>query len=154
PAEDRSSPASQRVLEALFSGIGDKIEQKKSGVEIDARLTMSDREILEKKDFAQMSAAEIAAARQAIKRLSLPLNEVKTRRLASARHGRMVDIRRTLRASMKAGGAVIDLKYLGEKTRQPPIVALLDISGSMSQYTRLFLHFLHGVTDARKRVST
>jgi len=33
-------------------------------------------------------------------------------------------------------------------------VALLDISGSMSQYTRLFLHFLHAVTDARKRVAT
>jgi uncharacterized protein with von Willebrand factor type A (vWA) domain len=154
PVEDRSAPASQRVLDALFAGIGDKIDPQKSNVEIDARLTMSDREILEKKDFAQMSAAEIADARQAIKRLSLPLNEVKTRRLAAARRGRMVDIRRTLRASMKAGGAVIDLKYLGEKTRQPPIVALLDISGSMSQYTRLFLHFLHGVTDARKRVST
>ncbi len=42
---------------------------------------------------------------------------------------------------MKAGGAVIDLKYLGPKTKQPPIVALLDISGSMSQYTRLFLAF-------------
>jgi uncharacterized protein with von Willebrand factor type A (vWA) domain len=154
PAGERAPPASQRVLDALFSGIGDKIEQKKSDVEVDARLTMSDREMLEKKDFAQMSAAEIADARQAIKRLALPLNEVRTRRLAPARRGRMVDIRRTLRASMKAGGAVIDLKYLGEKTRQPPIVALLDISGSMSQYTRLFLHFLHGVTDARKRVST
>ena len=154
PTEDRAPPASQRVLDALFSGIGDKIEQQKSETEFDARLTMSDREVLEKKDFAQMSAAEIVAAKQAIKRLALPLNEVKTRRLASARRGRMIDIRRTLRASMKAGGAVIDLKYLGAKTRQPPIVALLDISGSMSQYTRLFLHFLHGVTDARKRVST
>lgn len=152
--EDRVPPASQRVLDALFAGIGERIEQQKSGIEVDARLTMSDREILEKKDFAQMSAAEIADARQAIKRLALPLNEVKTRRLASARRGRMIDLRRTLRASMKAGGAVIDLKFLGEKTRQPPIVALLDISGSMSQYTRLFLHFLHGVTDARKRVST
>ncbi len=50
---------------------------------------------------------------------------------------------------MKAGGALIDLKYLGPKTRQPPIVALLDISGSMSQYTRLFLHFLHAVTGRR-----
>jgi uncharacterized protein with von Willebrand factor type A (vWA) domain len=154
PTQDRAPPASQRVLDALFSGIGDKIEQEKSETEIDARLTMSDREVLEKKDFAQMSAAEISAAKQAIKRLALPLNEVKTRRLASARRGRMIDMRRTLRASMKAGGAVIDLKYLGAKTRQPPIVALLDISGSMSQYTRLFLHFLHGVTDARKRVST
>jgi uncharacterized protein with von Willebrand factor type A (vWA) domain len=155
PSEERAPPpASQRVLDALFAGIGEKVEQRKSEIEVDARLTMSDREILEKKDFAQMSAAEIADARQAIKRLALPLDEVRTRRLAPARHGRMIDIRRTLRASMKAGGAVIDLKYLGEKTRQPPIVALLDISGSMSQYTRLFLHFLHGVTDARKRVST
>jgi hypothetical protein len=66
----------------------------------------------------------------------------------------LVDLRRTLRASLKAGGAVIDLKYLGPRTRSPPIVALLDISGSMSQYTRLFLHFLHAVTDARKRVYT
>jgi uncharacterized protein with von Willebrand factor type A (vWA) domain len=101
-----------------------------------------------------MTAAEIAQARQAIARLVLPLDEVRTRRLRAARHGRLIDLRRTLRASMKAGGAMIDLKYLGPKTRQPPLVALLDISGSMSQYTRLFLHFLHGVTDARKRVST
>ena len=66
----------------------------------------------------------------------------------------MIDMRRTLRASMKAGGAVIDLKYLGPREKEPPIVALLDISGSMSQYTRLFLHFLHSITDARKRVTT
>ena len=48
---------------------------------------------------------------------------------------------------MKAGGAVIDLKYLGPREKEPPIVALLDISGSMSQYTRLFLHFLHAITE-------
>ena len=110
--------------------------------------------MLQKKDFAQMSAAEIAQAKDAIKRLVLSLNEVKTRRLAPNRRGHIIDMRRTLRASMKAGGALIDLKYLGAKTRQPPIVALLDISGSMSQYTRLFLHFLHAVTDARKRVQS
>jgi uncharacterized protein with von Willebrand factor type A (vWA) domain len=84
----------------------------------------------------------------------LPLDEVRTRRLAPNRHGHIVDIRRTLRASLQAGGAVIDLKYLGPRVRPPPLVALLDISGSMSQYTRLFLHFLHAVADARKRVHT
>jgi uncharacterized protein with von Willebrand factor type A (vWA) domain len=101
-----------------------------------------------------MSAAEIAAAKAAIKRLVLSLDQVKTRRLAPHRRGHRIDMRRTLRASMKAGGAVIDLKYLGPRAKTPPIVALLDISGSMSQYTRLFLHFLHAVTDARKRVHT
>src|SRR5438132_11250125 len=99
-----------------------------------------------------MTAAEIAAAKGAIKRLVLSLDEVKTRRLAPHRHGHIVGIRRTLRASLKAGGAVIDLKYLGPRRKAPPVVALLDISGSMSQYTRLFLHFLHAITDARKRV--
>jgi uncharacterized protein with von Willebrand factor type A (vWA) domain len=137
---------------ALFSGMNDKKPPEEREVELDARLTVSDREVLQKKDFAQMSAAEIARAKDAIKRLVLSLDEVKTRRLAPHRHGHIIDMRRTLRASMKAGGALIDLKYLGPKTRQPPIVALLDISGSMSQYTRLFLHFLHSVTDARKRV--
>src|SRR5213593_2468338 len=101
-----------------------------------------------------MTATEIAAAKAAIKRLVLSLDEVKTRRLAPHRHGHLIDMRRTLRSSLKAGGAVIDLKYLGPRSKAPPIVALLDISGSMSQYTRLFLHFLHAVTDARKRVHT
>jgi uncharacterized protein with von Willebrand factor type A (vWA) domain len=82
----------------------------------------------------------------------LGFDEVKTRRLTPHPHGHRIDLRRTLRASMKAGGALIDLKYRGPATRPPPIVALLDISGSMGEYTRLFLHFLHAVTDARKRV--
>jgi uncharacterized protein len=146
-------PASARVQEALFSALQAKLQEEQE-VEIEARLTVSDRELLQKKDFAQMSAAEIAAAKDAIKKLVLPLDEVKTRRLALERRGRVIDMRRTLRASMKAGGALIDLKYLGPKTKMPPIVALLDISGSMNEYTRLFLHFLHAVTDARKRVHT
>ena len=146
-------PGAQRIQEALFSGLNER-DQSKSEVEVDARLTVSDREILQKKDFAQMSAVEIAAAKEAIARLTLPLDEVRTRRLAPNRRGHIIDVRRTLRASMKAGGALIDLKYLGPRVKEPPIVALLDISGSMSEYTRLFLHFLHAVTDARKRVTT
>ena len=146
-------PGAQRIQEALFSGLNER-DQSKSEVEVDARLTVSDQEILQKKDFAQMSAVEIAAAKEAIARLTLPLDEVRTRRLAPNRRGHIIDVRRTLRASMKAGGALIDLKYLGPRVKEPPIVALLDISGSMSEYTRLFLHFLHAVTDARKRVTT
>ncbi len=146
-------PGAQRIQEALFSSLNETARDK-SEIEIDMRLTMSDREVLRRKDFAQMSAAEIAAARDAIARMVLPLDLVRTRRLAPHRRGHIIDIRRTLRASMKAGGAVIDLKYLGPRQKEPPIVALLDISGSMSQYTRLFLHFLHAVTDARKRVHT
>jgi uncharacterized protein with von Willebrand factor type A (vWA) domain len=144
-------PPLQRVQDALFSGAGE-VERKESELEVDARFTVSDREVLQKKDFAQMSAAEIAAAKDAIKTLVLPFDERRTRRLAPHGHGHIIDIRRTLRASMKGGGSFIDLKYLGPRRKAPPIVALLDISGSMSQYTRIFLHFLHALTEARKRV--
>src|SRR5271168_1999654 len=142
-----------RVHEALFAGLDEKLK-KEQEIELDARMTVSDREVLQKKDFAQMTSAEIAAAKDAIKRLVLPLAEVRTRRLAPHPRGHIIDIRRTLRASMKGGGDFIDLRFIGAKTKPPPIVALLDISGSMSQYSRIFLHFLHDLTDARKRVHT
>jgi uncharacterized protein with von Willebrand factor type A (vWA) domain len=149
---EQPKAGAQRLQEALFSGLSDKLQQEARELEIDMRLTVSDQEVLQKKDFAQMTAAEIAAAKLAIKRLVLPLDEMKSRRLAPNRHGQIVDMRRTLRSSLKGGGALIDLKYRGPKTKIPPLVALLDISGSMTDYTRLFLHFLHAVTDARKRV--
>ena len=142
-----------RVHEALFAGLDDKLKKERE-VELDARMTVSDREVLQRKDFAQMTAAEIAAAKDAMKRLVMPLAEVRTRRLTPHLHGHLIDIRRTLRASMKGGGDFIDLRFIGPKTQPPPLVALLDISGSMSQYSRIFLHFLHALTDARKRVST
>jgi uncharacterized protein with von Willebrand factor type A (vWA) domain len=142
-----------RVNEALFSGLDDKLKKERE-IELDTRMTVSDREVLQKKDFAQMTSAEIAAAKEAMRHLVLPLAEVRTRRLAPHRRGHLIDVRRTLRASFKGGGDFIDLRFIGPKSKPPPIVALLDISGSMSQYSRLFLHFLHGLTDARKRVST
>lgn len=154
PGAPPSPPAaSQRVLEALFAG-GEKPGRDKPETEIDARFTVSDREVLARKDFAQMTAAEVAAAKDAIRQLVLPFEERMTRRLAPHPRGHIVDLRRTLRASLKAGGAIIDLKYLGRRFQPPPIVALLDISGSMSQYTRMFLHFLHALTGSRKHVST
>jgi hypothetical protein len=146
-------PGEQRVQDALFSGLREQ-EPVQRQIEIDMRRTVSDRERLQRKDFAQMSAAEIAAAKDAIRRLVLSIDEVRTRRLGPSPHRHRIDLRRTLRESLKGGGAVIDLKYRAPRHKTPPIVALLDISGSMSQYTRLFLHFLHAVTDARKRVFT
>src|SRR5437763_8619763 len=102
--------------------------------------------------YGLITTAYTASAKDAMIRLVMPLAELRTRRLTPHLHGHVIDIRRTLRASMKGGGDFIDLRFIGPKTRSPPLVALLDISGSMSQYSRIFLHFLHALTDARKRV--
>src|SRR6202142_2033747 len=142
-----------RVHEALFSGLDDKLKKERE-IELDARMTVSDREVLQHKDFAKMTSAEISAAKEAMKRLVLPLAEIRARRLKPHPRGHLIDIRRTLRASMKGGGDFIDLRFIGPKTKPPPLVALLDISGSMTKSGRIFLHFLPDLTDARKRVNT
>jgi uncharacterized protein with von Willebrand factor type A (vWA) domain len=149
-ARKKPPPASRRVQEALSQP---SMREEPQIQEQDLRLSVSDKEVLQKKDFAQMTAAEIAEATRAIDRMRLPQAELKTRRYRPDAGGLKLDMRRTLRGSLRTGGDIIDIRKLGRIEQPAPIVALLDISGSMSEYTRLFLHFLHAITDARKRVS-
>ena len=101
-----------------------------------------------------MTGAELAEAKKALAQLVLPDNTVRTRRLVAASRGRRVDPRRTMRASLRAGGETIALRWRKPLELHPPIVTLCDISGSMGQYTRVFLHFLHALTEARGKVQT
>ena len=149
-AKKKPKPASRRVQDALAEPVNQQAPQPQ---EQETRLSVSDQEVLQKKDFAQMSAAEIAQVTRAIADMKLPQAELRTRRFEPDRRGQKLDLRRTLRGSLRTGGDIIDIRRLGLIDKPAPIVALLDISGSMSEYTRLFLHFLHAITDARKRVS-
>jgi uncharacterized protein len=149
-ARKKPPPASRRVQDAFAQTQTTEAPQVE---EQEARLAVSDKEILRKKDFAQMTAAEIAEVTRAIAKMNLPQAELRTRRYRPDAHGLRLDMRRTLRASLRTGGDIVDIRKLGRIEKPAPIVALLDISGSMSEYTRLFLHFLHAITDARKRVS-
>src|SRR5690606_19374365 len=123
-------------------------------VEVDARFTVSGNEVLRDKDFAQMSAAELAQARVAIAALQLPFDTVKTRRHRPDPHGRRPDPRAMMRSSLRTGGTLILPKFRSPREVHPPLVVLADISGSMSQYTRIFLHFLHALAEKRRRVHT
>jgi uncharacterized protein len=149
-AKRKPPPASRRVQEALAQPSMSEAQQPQ---EREIKLSVSDKEVLQKKDFAQMSAAEIAEVTRAIAKMSLPQAELRTRRFQPDTSGLRLDLRRTLRGSLRTGGDIVDIRRLGRIDKPAPIVALLDISGSMSEYTRLFLHFLHAITDARKRVS-
>ncbi|WP_046868365.1 vWA domain-containing protein [Microvirga massiliensis] len=141
-------PGATRVTEAFSPPKAETAPELEQ--EFTARLTVSDREILKRKDFAQMSAAEIAKARRLIQELVLPDDTVATRRFRPDRRGARIDVRRTLRRSLRTGGATIDLAFRAPATRHPPIVALVDVSGSMADYSRLFLHFLHAVAETRR----
>nr|CAD6414642.1 VWA domain-containing protein [Rhizobium sp. Q54] len=123
-------------------------------IDVDARLTTSAREVLKRMDFAQMSVEELALARREIARLAMPLDERRTRRFRSSTSSFRLDPRATLRHSMRSGGDLILPRFRERRKVAPPLVVLADISGSMSQYTRVFLHFLHALTERRSRVQT
>ncbi|TIU61024.1 MAG: VWA domain-containing protein, partial [Mesorhizobium sp.] len=121
-------------------------------IEVDARLTFSGNEVLRGKDFAQMDAREMAEAKKAIMALQLPFDLVRTRRFRADAQGRRIDPRAMMRSAARTGGALILPKFRSAREVHPPLVVLADISGSMSQYTRIFLHFLHALTEKRRRV--
>ncbi len=129
-------------------------DQEGEEVEINAELTTSENELLQEKDFEDMSTEELEEAKKAMQSLKLPIREVKTRRLVARESGNRIDMRRTLRAALRSGGATIPLRYRTNVKKHPPLVIMCDISGSMSQYSRMLLHFLHAITNDRDRVHT
>lgn len=150
PESDDREKANRRISEALFDNDSNDV-QEQDDLEIDASETFSAAEILRKKDFEQMSAAELAEARAAIARLRLPLDEARIRRTRPSPRGHLVDMRASLRVSLR-GGDIIPLKKRDHRRRRPPLVVLCDISGSMSAYARVFLQFFHALTNDRDRV--
>jgi len=142
---------SQRLTDALFSQR--KEEKQSERLELEARLTFSSREVLQRMDFDTMSAAELAQAKKLIAEMRLPLPTVRTRRFRAERAGRRIDLRRSLRESLREGGDVIPLVRAAPRELHPPLVVLCDISGSMNPYSRMFLYFLHAITNDRDRVS-
>ena len=152
PVDSKRPPAgSRRLAEALAPPDPPK-PRDESRPDTDAAMTVSDRERLRTMDFEAMSAAEIAAARLEIRRLTLPLRHRRTRRRRPDPAGRQIDLRATLRASLRQGGEILDLAASRRVMRPPPLVVLCDISGSMSRYARVLLHFLHAVANHRDRV--
>jgi uncharacterized protein len=145
---------SRRLAEALHPGDGAaRAQAEQEKVELDAVMTFSDREKLQRMDFEKMSGEELRQARAALRRLTLPLAELPIRRFTPDPRGARADMRASLRAQLRSTG-VIALKRKRRQKRPPPLVVLCDVSGSMSRYSRLFVQFMHAVTNDRDRVST
>lgn len=152
--------ASQRVTDALFQNtplVHMRAEPTRDRFTGDAHLSWSDRERLRKADFDSMTTAEWTAAQRMVAALEPLFTRIITRRDAPAMHGLRLDLRQLLRASARHGGDNAILPRRIRRTRTEPLVVIVDISGSMSRYSRMFVHFIHalanGSRDAGLRVS-
>ena len=156
PLQREARPLSRRLSEALFPGGRHELRAKRTEeeTEADAALTWSDREVLRARDFEQMSAAELAAARALISRLRLVIPEAPTRRYRPDPKGSLVDMRTTFRRSLRLGSNAVLLSRRKRRRKPAPLVVLCDISGSMNRYSRVLLHFAHALARGRTRVSS
>jgi uncharacterized protein with von Willebrand factor type A (vWA) domain len=122
--------------------------------ELDATLTWSQHELLQRKDFEQMTLAELAQARAALAGFRLWLPRQATRRCRADARGNRIDMRASVRAALRGGGALITLKRRSRTERDTPLVVLADVSGSMHRYTRMLLHFVHAIGSENRHVHT
>ncbi len=125
---------------------GDSASEQELTV-IEVTRTYSDRELLRHKNFAEMSEAEADAVKHMMSHLLWNVSERRTRRRRPGK-GHLIDLRRTLRHSLRSGGEVLRWSFREPKRKPRPLVVIADISGSMERYTRLLLHFIYGMKSA------
>jgi uncharacterized protein with von Willebrand factor type A (vWA) domain len=115
-------------------------------------LSASTVDILRRKAFAECTEAELVALRRIMARMRLTPPRRRTRRTRPARTGRVPDLRRTIRRSMRTDGEPISLYWRRRRARPRPMVLILDVSGSMADYSRALLQFAHSAGQAARRV--
>ena len=150
--QQRRSGAPQ-VAPPVPSSEGDTGPDLARTVEVDrvAALSYSAREVLRTKDFAHFTNHEIAQAKQMLAELRWNPGVRRTHRWRAG-PGRMVDLRKVIRASVTHGGELVDLPRRERKQRRRPLVLLCDVSGSMERYTLMLLHFVYCVVGRLDRV--
>ena len=123
-------------------------------IEVDATLTWNERELLQKADFDTMTADEWRAAQRLMQQMAPLFEPIRTRRSVRALQPGRLDGRATLQALARSGGELWQLRWTKPRERPAPLVVLADISGSMSRYSRMLLHFTHALGHADARVES
>ena len=156
-AGQRKAPTAHRRLAAAFFPHAAAKPAKPTGtqeIQFDAALTFSPEERLRRADFDTMSGEEWNEARRAIAGLKLPLALLKTRRFSPSARGAVLDLKSSLRRSIRDGGDTWPMVMKQAQQSPPPLVMLADVSGSMERYTRMLLYFMHAISNRKQRVET
>ncbi len=111
-------------------------------------------EILTRKDFSAFSADELDEVSRLVVAIARRVATRLSRRTRPARHGHLLDLRRTIRRSLRRGGEMIDLAYRNRKIQKTRVVLLADVSGSMDLYSRFLIQFIFALQHALGQVET
>ncbi|MGD9831841.1 MAG: VWA domain-containing protein [Piscinibacter sp.] len=155
--EKHQPPRANRLAEALAPPAPKREprpenEAKTDEIQFETEFSFSERERLAQADFESMTTAEYEQAKKLAERAPLPVQPLRRRRHEAAPRGSL-DLRRTLQG-MARQPHTLTPAFTHARTERPPLVVLLDISGSMDRYSRLFLHYAHGLARRHLKVHT
>ena len=142
--------AVRRLMESLTAD--EASDDNDTIIEIDRSASYSRRELLRHKDFEQMSLQEQSEAKQLLREEINLIKDVPTRRFRPHPFGHRYDLRRSMQLMLRNNGQLIELAKKKRRLRPPALVLICDISGSMSSYSRIFLHFAHALSSHRQTV--
>jgi uncharacterized protein len=148
------NPTGQRHPATRLSEARRRARDEDEDEEATGTRSYSAAEALGRKDFEEFTWDELQEARRLMVEARWHLGERSSRRSRPARRGRHLDLRRTFRTSLRSGGEPIQLARREIRRKPRPLVILCDISGSMSLYSRLLLHFVHTVSNGMSHVET
>jgi uncharacterized protein with von Willebrand factor type A (vWA) domain len=114
----------------------------------------SDTESAKTKDFSEFTNEELEEVSRLARRMVRRLARKPSRRWRPVRRGRRVNLRRSLRLSLKTGGELIDLAYKERRPKRTKLVVICDVSGSMDRYSRLLLQFVYGLQNSFAKVES
>lgn len=115
-------------------------------------LMASNVESLKHRSFGECTDEELAAIRRIMSRIKFTPPKRRTRRTKTAGDGRKPDMRRTIRQSMRTNGEMVELYWRKRRVRLRPLILILDVSGSMSDYSRALLQFAYSAKRASGKV--
>lgn len=148
--KDDGDTAIRRLMEAMTED--GQPDEDEIVVEVDQTESYSARELLRHKDFEQMSLQEQSEAKKLLRDGVTIIRDVPTRRFRADSFGQRFDLRRSIRLMSRNNGQLIELAKMRRRLRPPNLVLICDISGSMSRYSRVFLHFAHALSSRTQTV--
>jgi uncharacterized protein with von Willebrand factor type A (vWA) domain len=141
------SRAAEGVVQVPATDPGEELQEQ-----VSLGLVASDAETLRHKSFPACTPEELAALRRIMARIRLTPPRRRTRRTTTAAVGRAPDLRRMVRQSLRMHGEPPELAWRQRKVRLRPLILILDVSGSMADYSRHLLQFAYSAKRATARV--
>ena len=147
PAEPRDLKSEMRETERRRQIVEPQANEKDDDESSPQGTAYSAIDALRKKDFENFSWDEVQEAKRLMAEMRWQLGMRETRRKTPAHRGTLPDMRRIIRRNLKYGAELLELTWRETREKPRPLVIICDISGSMSLYSRLLLHFIHTISN-------